>query len=53
MTMITQEKVLSEQCFGNPNDPDSIDMSQQLVEGTPGLFENMYDAEEIMQQTGR
>jgi hypothetical protein len=51
MAMITQEKVLSEQYFGNPNNPDSIGISQQLVKGT-GLFENMYDTEEIMQQTG-
>ncbi|KAI2510740.1 hypothetical protein MHU86_3688 [Fragilaria crotonensis] len=51
MTKITQEKVLSERFFGNPDDSDSVGISQQLVEGT-GLFEHMYDTEEIMQQTG-
>jgi hypothetical protein len=33
MTMIAQDKVLSEQYFVNPHDPDSIGISQQLVPG--------------------
>jgi hypothetical protein len=51
MTKITQEKVVAEQYFGNPDDPpDSVGLSQQLVEGT-GLFANLYDTDETSQQT--
>ena len=50
MTKVTQERVLAEQYFGNPDDPDSVGIVQQLVEGV-GIFENLYDTEEMIQQT--
>ena len=40
MTKVTQERVLAEQYFGNPDDPDSVGIVQQLVEGT-GIFEKI------------
>lgn len=52
MTKITQERVLAEQYFGNPDDPDSVGIVQQLVDGT-GIFENLFDTEEMIQQTSR
>jgi hypothetical protein len=52
MTKITQEKVVSENYFGNPIDPDSVGLSKQLVEGN-GLFSHLYDTEEISLQTNR
>jgi hypothetical protein len=51
MAKVTQERVLAEQYFGNPDDPDSVGIVQQLVEGT-GIFVNSYDdTEEMIQQT--
>jgi hypothetical protein len=50
MTKVTQERVLAEQYFGNPDDLDSVGIVQQLVEGV-GIFENLYDTEEMIQQT--
>ena len=50
MARPTQEKRVGELYFGNPDDPDSVGLSHQLVGGT-GLFAHMYDTEEISQQT--
>ena len=50
MTKISQERKTSEGYFGNPLDPDSVGLCNQLVEGT-GLFAHMYDIEETSQQT--
>jgi hypothetical protein len=51
MTKLTQERLIADQYFGIYGDPDSVGLSQQLVDGT-GLFAYMYDTADIMQQTG-
>jgi hypothetical protein len=50
MTKLTQERLIADQYFGIHGDPDSVGLSQQLVDGT-GLFAYMYDAADIAQQT--
>ena len=50
MTKLTQERLIADQYFGIHGDPDSVGLSQQLVDGT-GLFAYMYDTADIAQQT--
>jgi hypothetical protein len=50
MTGASQGRLIAGQYFGNPNDPDSIGLCEQLVEGT-GIFQHLYDIEDIQQQT--
>lgn len=50
MTKHTQERLIADQYFGIHGDPDSVGLSQQLVDGT-GLFAYMYDTADIVQQT--